>query len=131
MAVSSCSISTWGVTRSRNGMLLGLLEWLTCDLRNLFDVSQNSGWISRYDAVRGDVLGDYAAGSDDGVFADGGVRKDGCAGTDRCAFLDYGAFDLPVGFGLQIFVAGRGAGIGIVDERDSVANENVVFDDYA
>src|ERR1700733_3293910 len=131
MAVSSCSISTWGVTRSRNGMLFELLEWLTCDLRDLFDITQNSGRISSHDTVRGNVLGDHAAGADNSVLTDCDVRENSCARSDRCAFLDYGTFDLPVCFGLQISVAGRGARVGIVDKGNSVADENVVLNDYA
>src|SRR5579872_5771825 len=102
-----------------------------CDLRNLIDITQNPGWISGYDAVRRNVLGDYAAGSNDRVFTDCGAAENGCARTDRRAFPDYCTFDFPVRFGLQVAFGGRRAGVGVVDERYSVADKNVVLDDYA
>src|SRR5579872_4982798 len=102
-----------------------------CDLRNLIDITQNPGWISGYDAVRRNVLGDYAAGSNDRVFTDCVAGENGRARTDRRAFPDYRTFDFPVRFGLQVAFGSRRAGVGVVNKRYSVADENVVLNDYA
>ena len=48
-------------------------------------------------------------------------------GADRCSLLDYRSLDLPVGFGLQLPVGGRGPRIAVVDEHHAVADEDVVL----
>ena len=78
----SCSSSTCGVTRSRNGMRLGTLLKVFCNRHSLFGITQNFSWISDYDAIRGHVLSDNAAGSDNGVFTNCGVGEDRGARAD-------------------------------------------------
>ena len=91
---------------------------------------QNARWISRDDGVRRNVFGDHAAGADDGILADGEAAKDGSVGADGGAFFDYYGHDLPVGFGLQTAAGGCGPGVAIVDEHDTVADEDLVLDGH-
>ena len=79
----------------------------------------------------GNVFGDHAAGADNGVFTDGDVGQNGAPGTDRRTLLHHGPLDLPVRFGLQLASPVVARGIGVVDERDAVADEDVVFDGHA
>src|SRR5579859_734927 len=96
-----------------------------------FDVSFQPRRIPRDDRVRRNILGHHASRSDNGVFTDGHVRKNGGTRTNRRALFDQGALDFPVAFRLQLAFRRRSARIGIVDERDAVADENVVFDGHA
>src|SRR6266850_2195840 len=84
---------------------------------------------ARDDGVGGHVVGDDAAGADESLLADGHVGEDGGAGADGRASLHQCRLDLPVLLGLQMTVAGGGARIGVVDEGDPVADEDVVLDD--
>ena len=108
-------------------MLFGFLELLTFDLRYLFNMTQNSGRISGYDAVRRDILGDDAPGSYNRVFANRDARKNRRTGTDGCSLLNHRPFDIPVRFGLQFPVSCGGPRIAVVYEHHAVADEDIVF----
>ena len=99
--------------------------------RSLFDVTQNPGWISSHDGVGGDIFSDDAAGAHNRIFADVGVGENRGAGADGCTLSYDRPFDLPVSFCLQVSLGSRGPRIGIVDERHSVPDEDVVLDDDA
>ncbi len=75
-----------------------------------------------------DVACDDAAGADDGAFADRDVGENRGAGSDRSALLHERALDLPVARRLKLSGRRRRPRIGIVDEGDAVADEDVVLD---
>src|SRR6059058_178486 len=80
------------------------------------------GWhIPGYDTTR----------TDDCVFADGDPAKQSYTRSDRGAALDQGYFATPIVFSLQLAVAVGCARIAIVDERDAVPDEDVVFQGHA
>src|SRR5579862_3698258 len=94
---------------------------------SLFYVTKNLGRISGNNRVRGNVFSDYAASTYNCVLADARIGENCCSGADGRPLLDHRAFNLPVGFGLQISVGGRCTRITIVDEHHSMPNEDVVL----
>src|SRR5262245_33421360 len=87
--------------------------------------------VSCDDAEGRHVLRDDGAGSDDGALADRDIREDRRARSDRGPEFHDRGFDPPVLARLQLPLGGRRAGIGIVGERDVVADEDLVFDRHA
>src|SRR5215469_5284197 len=94
-------------------------------------VSLQPRGIARDNSVRGNIFCHYAPRADNSVLSDGHIRKNRGAGTDRSALLDDGSLYFPIAFRLELAFPGRCARIGIVDESDSVADEDVVFDGHA
>ena len=86
--------------------------------------------ISGDDAIRGNVFRDCAPGADDGILSHRKVGEDGCSRTNRSALLDHRSLDFPVGFSLQVPVR-CGSRIAVVNKRDTVPDENIVFDGHA
>src|SRR5215467_11617409 len=99
-----------------------------CNLRDLFDVAQNFGGIASHDAIGGDVFGDHAARSDDGVLADGGVAENGGSRTDRCSPLDDGMLHLPVSLSLQIPIRSGCTRVSVINEHHTMTDEDIVLD---
>src|SRR5215472_589970 len=95
------------------------------------EVSLQPRGISRDNGVRRNIFSDHGAGSDNRVFSNGHVRKNRGARTNRSALLDQGPLDFPIAFRLELAFPGRCARIGIVDEGDSMSDEDVVFDGHA
>src|SRR5437879_11699175 len=62
------------------------------------------------------------------MLADRDVGKDGCAGADGGPFFHQRRLDDPVTLGLQLTVRRGRARTGVVNERDTMANEDVVLD---
>ena len=89
---------------------------------------QRPGGIARHDGARRDVPGHDAAGADDGALADGDAAEDRRPGADGGALLDAGRLTFqsasvcsePSGFAAR--------GTLVVDERDVVADEDLVLD---
>src|SRR5215469_354117 len=94
-------------------------------------VSLQPRGIPSHNGVRRNILSDHRAGADNGVFSDGHIRKNRGARTDRSALLDQGSLDFPIAFCLELAFPRRCARIGIVDEGDSMSDEDVVFYGYA
>src|SRR5258708_39951839 len=99
--------------------------------QHLIDIPQYFGRIAGHDAVRRNILSDYAARSDDGIWPDVYICEDGSSGTDRGALLDHRWFDSPVRVTLQVAFASGCTRIGIVSENNAMSNEDVVLDHYA
>ena len=76
-------------------------------------------------------MGDDAACADNGVLADHHIGQNGRARADRGAGLDTRRLHFPVALGLEIAGFGGRARIGIVDERDAVADKHVILDRHA
>ena len=72
-------------------------------------------------------MGDHRSGANERTFADGHARQNDRSASDRCTSLDSSGHDLPVCLGLQPAVIRR-ARIQVVDEHDSMADKNVIFD---
>ena len=98
---------------------------------SLMDEAHYLGRISGHNRIRGNIFGDDAAGAHNRVLADGGVGKNRSAGADGCTLLDDRRFYLPVVFGLQVPFSGRSARIAVVQEHDSVSDEDIVLNDDA
>src|SRR5438876_9104588 len=95
------------------------------------DRPQQACRIACHDRVGRHVASHDAAGSDQSILADRDVRKDGGAGADRSARPHQRRLDFPVLLGLQRTVRSCGARVGVVDEGDAVADEDVVLDGHA
>src|SRR3989454_11105979 len=95
------------------------------------DVPQESRWVAGHDGTGRHVAGDDAAGPDDGILPDDHVREDCRPGPDRRAFPHHSFLDLPVLLCLEFPRRSRRPWIGVVDEGDAVANEDVVLDCHA
>jgi hypothetical protein len=100
-------------------------------LLNWFDETQNPGRVARHNGVAGNILGDHAARTHNGVLADAHVAKNGGAGADRRALLDHRRLNLPVGFRLQAAIRCRSPGKAVIDELDPVPDEDIVLNRYA
>src|SRR5262249_59994818 len=77
------------------------------------------------------VAGDNAAGTNHRVLTDRNVGEDRCTGTDGGTFSDESRLDSPVLLCFERTVRTCGEGVRIVDERHTVAHENVVLDGHA
>src|SRR3989441_2689849 len=95
------------------------------------DIPQESRWIAGHDGTSRYVAGDDTAGPDDGILPDDHVREDRCPGPDRRAFPHQRCLDLLVVPGLKSPSRGRRPRVGVVDEGDAVADENVVLNRHA
>ena len=51
----------------------------------VFDMTQNSGGISGYDGVGGNIFGDDAAGAHDRIFTNAEIGQDRGSRADRCS----------------------------------------------
>src|SRR2546425_6701390 len=125
---NSSSSSRWGVTRSKKGMLpLPVIRhpWLWRDQ------AEDPRRVPSHNGIVGHVAGDDAAGPDDGILPDDHVREDCRPGPDRCAFPHQRGLDLPVLLALEFPRRSRRPWIGVVDEGDAVADEDVVLDRHA
>src|ERR1700678_545999 len=81
--VSSCSSSRWGVTRSRNGMLLGMLFTIGIrTFRCLFYITQNPSRIAGYDRVGWDIFCYDAPRAHNCVLADVDIGENRRARSD-------------------------------------------------
>src|SRR5271154_591136 len=133
-ARSSASSSTCGVTRSRKG-IFSLLDmfWssidavMSCKNVLFFNIPQYARGIAGHNSVSRHILGHHAARSHQGVFADSDLGQNCGAGTNRCALFHQSLLNLPVLLGLQLAVRSGGAGIGIVDKGNIMADEHFVF----
>src|ERR1700742_207857 len=94
-------------------------------------MTKNPGRIAGHDGIGRNIFGDHAARPDNRVFTNGGVAQDGGSRSDRRALLHNRAFDLPVGFRLEVPVRRRGPRVAVVDEGHAVTDEDVIFDDHA
>ena len=92
--------------------------------------TKNPSRVSGNNGIGGDVLGHDAPGPNYGMLTDGHLGQDRGAGADGGAFLDDGLLDLPVCLCLQLATRGC-TRIGIVDEHDAVADEDVVLNCHA
>src|SRR5262249_47401046 len=90
--------------------------------------AQHARRIAGDDRVRRNASGDDAAGTDERALADFDAAQDGGARSDRCRLADDGGRHGPVRIGLQLALGVDRAGIAIVDEHHSVADEDVVLD---
>src|SRR5207342_1676817 len=84
--------------------------------------------VADHGGTGGDVPGHHRTGADRGPGPDPDAAEDRRPGADRGAALDHRRQQLPVGLALQLAVAvGRPRPL-IVDERDPVADEDLVLD---
>ena len=97
----------------------------------LSEITKKSCGIAGDNGICGNILGDDAARTNDGVFANYDVWKNGGTGADGSAFLYNGSLDDPILVGLQFAVGRNGSRIAVVDERDAVADKDAVFDIHA
>src|SRR5881296_260022 len=95
------------------------------------DQAENPRRIPSHNRIVGHVAGHDAAGSDDGILPDDHVRQDRRPGPDRRAFPHQRCLDLPIHLGLEFPRRSRRPRIGVVDEDDAVADEDVVLDCHA
>src|SRR5207249_7253915 len=95
------------------------------------DQAENPRRIPSHNRIVGHVAGHDAAGPDDGILTDDHVREDRRPGPDRRAFPHQRCLNLPVLPGLELPRRSRRPWIGVVDEGDAVANEDVVLDRHA
>src|SRR5436309_15598254 len=79
----------------------------------------------------GHIVGHDAAGADDGIVPDDHLREDRGPGPDRRPLLHQRGLDRPVRFGLEFPRRSRRPRIGVVDEDNTVADEDVVLDRHA
>lgn len=91
------------------------------------DETEDPGWISRNDCVRGNVFGHDTACPNDGIFADTYVTEDRRAGSDGSAPLNNGFFDLPVGLSHEFAGRIRGARISVIRKLHAVTDKDVLF----
>src|SRR5690242_17785010 len=96
--------------------------------------SSRTGYAEDARGVAGDhriiwnIFGYYATGADGGAFPDGYPTQDGGSRANRCALFDERWDTSPVSVGLEISFGGRCPGVEVVDESDSMPDENLVFD---
>src|SRR5881296_267994 len=95
------------------------------------DQAENPRRIPGHNRIVWHVAGDDAAGPDDGILPDDHVREDRRPGPDRRAFPHQRCLDLPIHLGLEFPRRSRRPRIGVVDEDDAVADEDVVLDCHA
>src|SRR5437870_597152 len=125
---NSSSNSRWGVTRSMKGTLpLPVIR----HPRLGRDQAEDPRRIPSHNRIVGHVAGHDAAGSDDGILPDDHVRQDRRPGPDRRAFPHQRCLDLPIHLGLEFPRRSCRPRIGVVDEDDAVADEDVVLDCHA
>src|SRR5947208_1452459 len=127
-AESSFSRSRCARIRSRNGILS--LDAI-CHSQGFGNMPQNAGGISSNNGVRGYIVCDHTACTDDGVFADRYISEDGGAGANRGALLNKCSLYGPVTLGLQRSLPGSSARICVIDEHYTVADEDTIFDSHA
>src|SRR5438128_491253 len=135
---SSSRSSRCTVTSSRNGISPVLMrrprpgrcarESSSHGPRAPGDGPQQTRRVSGHDRVGGHVTSHDASGPDQGVFTDREVGEDRRTGSDRGSLPHQRGLDVPILLRLQLAARSRGARVGIVDERDTVADEDVVFD---
>src|SRR3989449_9344407 len=135
---SSSRSSRCTVTSSRNGISPVLMrrprpgrcarESSSHGPRAPGDGPQQTRRGSGHDRVGGHVTSHDASGPDQGVFTDREVGEDRRTGSDRGSLPHQRGLDVPILLRLQLAARSRGARVGIVDERDTVADEDVVFD---
>ena len=96
-------------------------------LVRLLNEAQNLGRIARDNRIPRHVFGDDAARADNGIFADLRFGKNCGVGADGCALADESLLDLPVCLGLERSSRRGGSRISVIDEHDSMTNEDVVL----
>ena len=94
----------------------------------LANLSENFCWITCNNCSCRDVFDDHAAGADDGSGADGKSAEDGGIGSDGGTGFDPRWNDFPVILGLQGTGCVGCPGIFVIDEHDTVSDEDIVFD---
>src|SRR2546428_1132789 len=125
---NSSSSSRWGVTRSKKGMLpLPVIRQPQLGR----DQAEDPRRIPSHDRIVRHVAGHDAAGPDDGILPDDHVREDCRPGPDRRASPHQRGLDLPVLLALEFPRRSRRPWIGVVDEGDAVADEDVILDRHA
>src|SRR6202790_2043255 len=102
--------------------------WTLSDPFLLSDIAKNSCGIASDDGICGNILGDNAAGTDDGVFPNYDLGKNGRTRADGSAFSHHSSLHDPVLLGLQLAVGIHSPRVAVIYKRDAVADEDTVFD---
>src|ERR1700676_4966377 len=102
--------------------------WTLSDPFLLSDIAKNSCGIASDDGICRNILGDNAAGTDDGVFPNYDLGKNGRTRADGSAFSHHSSLHDPVLLGLQLAVGIHSPRVAVIYKRDAVADEDTVFD---
>ena len=94
----------------------------------MIDKPDNFSWVTYDNGIGGDILDDNTAGADDGVLTDRHTTENCCVGAYGRPTANIGGDDLPIGFSLEPTGLGGGSGVAVIDEHDTMADENIVFD---
>src|SRR5271154_4353631 len=100
---------------------------MSCKNVLFFNIPQYARGIAGHNSVSRHILGHHAARSHQGIFADSDLGQNCGARTNRCARFHQSLLNLPVLLGLQLAIRSGGAGIGIVDKGNIMADEHFVF----
>src|SRR6266436_7322453 len=93
----------------------------------LCDVTENFCGITGNNCVRRNILSDYTACANDGVFADHHICQDRGPRTYRGPLFYDSSLNGPILFGLQFTVRGDRTWIAVVDECDAMTDENAIL----
>ena len=114
-ALISSNKGAWWDLRSRNGTFICIL---CCKFM------QDPGGITCHCSIRRHVFRNDASSTDHGIFSDSYSTQQGRARTDCCPLLNHGTLAIPVHFSLKLPGGIDRPRIAIVDEGDTVPDED-------
>src|SRR6185295_11678530 len=97
----------------------------------LTDLPNHPRRIANDDCIRRYVFRHHTSRAHDRMLPNHDLRQDGRAGANRRSLLDERRLDFPVARRLQFAGRRGGAWIGVVDEHDAMADEDVILDRHA
>ena len=103
----------------RNAFLLLLLQTLS------FPIANHPRWVSGNGGVLGNVFRDDTSGADSSAFTNCDTAQERNTGTNRRPPFYQRRLARPVSFGLKLATSTRSAGVSVVNESDSMPNENL------